>query len=86
MTLVELNNQLTNNLKAFLKKRNHISSGKLYNKIRITSDANLKFSVAAYEYIQYLDDGKFFNDFWELPSTLELIGNYISSVANDLLD
>lgn len=86
MTLVELNNQLTNNLKAFLKKRNHISSGKLYNKIRITSDANLKFSIGAFDYIQYLDDGMFLNDFWELPSTLDLIASYITSIANAELD
>ena len=86
MTQVQLNNQLTSQLKAFLKQRNHIGSGKLYKSIKITSDSNLNFKLNAYEYIQYLDEGTFLTDFFALPKTTITIGNYLTSMLDEQLD
>ena len=86
MTQVQLNSQLTSQLKAFLKQRNHIDSTKLYKSIKITSDSNLNFKLNAYEYIQYLDEGTFLTDFFALPKTVMTISNYVSGMLDEQLD
>jgi hypothetical protein len=86
MTQVQLNNQLTIQLKAFLKQRNHISSGNLYKSIKITSDSNLNFKLNAYEYIQFLDEGTFLTDFFALPKTVMTISDYLTGMIDKELD
>jgi len=78
MTTQDLSIQLTNQIKTYLKSRNHIDSGDLLNSLQVNVDANLGMSVSGKDYLVYIDDGQFTQNFFELPTTVATIENFIS--------
>jgi len=79
MTIGELNYQLTQALKTYVKSSNHNDTGRLYNSIQFkcTTTNGLTIKFDAMEYIHYLDDGDFINNFFEQSSILDLIATYL---------
>lgn len=78
MTTQDLSIQLTNQIKTYLKTRNHIDSGDLLNSLKVDVDANLGMSVSGKDYLVYIDNGQFTQNFFELPTTVATIENFIS--------
>lgn len=79
MDINDLNNDLTQKLKDFLALRDHIDTGDLYASINFTStyiNDNLNIDLEALEYIDYLDEGFFLDDFFDLESTLDVIADF----------
>lgn len=88
MTTTELENRLTNNLKNYLKQKNHYGSGKLFKSIKftVTDNGNFDIKLVAEEYIQYLDNGKFLDSFFQLNSTTELFEEYFSKKVEEMIN
>lgn len=76
MTKSEIEISLTTNLKRFLKSEGHIDSGDLYKSISINLTENGSIDISTLDYLQYLDDGKFLDNFLDLPSTIDLLEEY----------
>lgn len=81
MTQPQVEAKLTANLKKYLKSEGHVESGKLLKSLKIEGSA-AGFKVVGLEYVQYLDDGEFLNNFFSLPSTNKLIEEYIAITVN----
>lgn len=68
MTINELNSKLTKELIKYLHKTDHINTGRLVKSISfntsIGTDGDLELNLDTLDYIQYLDDGKFLDDFF----------------------
>jgi hypothetical protein len=82
MTVADLNNDLTQAFKRFIQISNHKKTGRLYNSIKFTCtnvDHVLQIKFKAMEYVQYLEDGDFIDEFFDLNSTLTIIANFIAS-------
>jgi len=81
MTISQLNTQLTQALKNYIKSSGHNETGALYGSIRFTCTDNngLKINFKTMNYIQYLDDGEFINSFFGLSSTNDIISEYLVS-------
>lgn len=79
MTTTELSATLTKLLKRYIKSEGYYSSGKLYNSINfiVTDSAStgLHIELDSKEYINYIDDGKILDKFFEL-----------STVKNEILE
>ena len=59
MTITEFNQQMTQELKSFIKNEGYVSSGKLIKSIKFTStfnNNNLDIKFDSMDYINYLDD------------------------------
>ena len=88
MTLADLNNQLSINLKQFIKSEGYIATGKLANSIKFKStfrNNDLKIKLDALEYINYLDDGDLLTKFLSKQSTIDLIQQfYVENLVIDL--
>lgn len=69
MTIQQLNDKLTKELIKFLQKKNHYNTGTLAKSIgfasTISNKGELELKLNAKEYIQYLDDGDFLDEFFE---------------------
>jgi len=88
MTLSDLNIGLTNLLKDYVKDTSHNETGTLYNSIRFecTDSNGLEIKLNAVEYIQYLDDGDFLKNFFELDSVGDLIAEYLTVILDITLE
>lgn len=86
MKLSELNNRLTISLQDFIKKENHYNTGTLSKSIRFTStikpDGDLDIKLKGKEYIQYLDDGKFLDNFYNSSDFLDIIYDWYFDYFN----
>lgn len=88
MTIKQLNTSMTKLMKEFIKKEDKVSSGSLYESIKFnctfnkkTFDIDIKFK--SNEYILYLEDGKFIQDFLSESKTEQLIADFIASQISD---
>jgi len=65
MTISILNQKLTAAMKSYIKASSHVASGKLLNSIKFkcTDNGELEISFNAMDYIYYLDNGDFINNF-----------------------
>lgn len=82
MTIAEFNQQMTQELKSFIKSEGYVSSGKLLNSIKFKStftnnELNIKFD--AMDYINYLDDGKLITNFFDNQKVFDLIQEFYST-------
>ena len=80
MTINDLNSRLTQALKNYIKTTSHSNTGRLYNSIKFTcTDAGeLDIKFTAMDYVNYLDDGRFITNFLALPTTINIITEYLS--------
>lgn len=88
MTIQELNIQLDKALRAYIKKRDHILTGALYDSVTFDCKwvgENLSLRFSSMYYIKFLEHGDFVNDFYNLESTNEIISDYITSYITDNL-
>jgi len=80
MTLSQFNSTLTAELKKYIKQRGYVSSGKMLNSIRFTSvdgpDGVVDIKFDTEDYIKYLDNGTFLDDFFKQKVVLDTIGEY----------
>jgi hypothetical protein len=76
-----INQQLNNLMSEYLKRTGHYKTGSLARSIsfnaRITNSGEVDLGFKANEYILYLDDGKFVDNFFALPTTKSAISNWI---------
>lgn len=81
MTITQLNSKLTSSLKKYIKSKNFVDTGALYKSVRFkctyTNQLNIKLN--SLEYIQYIDNGELVNDFFNLDSTKEIVGEFLVS-------
>jgi hypothetical protein len=88
MTISQLNNKLTTQLKAFIKKENLYDTGALYKSVKFKSvykDFELGIKLDSVDYIKYLEKGDFLSKFFELAATKETIQEfYVSQIEKDL--
>lgn len=82
MTVDELNNKLTMIMKQFIKSRDHIDTGRMYKTIVFTSTYNeasgLRIKYRSPYYIQYLEDGEFTRDFFNIPAVNDTIATFLA--------
>lgn len=81
MTIEDLNQKLDAAMRRFIKERNHILTGAMYRSVMFDcaeTESGLSLRFSAMYYMKFLDYGEFINDFWELPSTLAIIEDYIA--------
>lgn len=87
MTANELANGLTSALKSYIRERGFYASGRLFNSVNFqVTDEPFDVKLNALEYIQYLDDGKFLIDFYNLPKVEQLFLTYIDSRITSTLN
>ena len=85
MTIQDLNNQLTINLKQYIKSEGFVDSGKLLNSINFNCtfiDNELKIKFNAMDYIKYLDNGELLNKFLATQTAIEAIQEFYASNLN----
>ena len=86
MTTNELANRLTSELKAYLKQRGYIDSGKLFNSIKFTvTDNPFDIKLDAEPYIVYLDNGKLLDNFFNQAKISELFAQYLVEKIDELI-
>lgn len=78
---MNINKELNNLMVEYLKKTGHYKTGSLARSItfnaRITDSGEIDLGFRANEYILFLDDGKFVDNFFALPTTKSVISNWI---------
>lgn len=78
---MNINQELNNLMKEYLKRTGHYKTGSLARSItfnaRITDSGDIDLGFRANEYILFLDDGKFVDNFFALPTTKAVISNWI---------
>lgn len=77
---MNLAKELDKLLKDYIKKEGYYDSGNLYKSIKFTvSDKNgtPKISLEANDYIQYLDNGMFLDNFFEQSNVQQIIAEYM---------
>ena len=82
MTLQDLNLQLSNALKKYIKDRDHIITGDLYRSVLFNCHYQGEYLILNFSsmfYIKFLEYGDFTNDFFNLQSTNDIISNFIIS-------
>jgi len=86
MTIQELNSQLTQALKNYIKTSKHYKTGSLYNSINFlcTDVGGLKIKFKTNDYITELENGDFVSSFFELNSTIDIITEYLSGVIIEI--
>jgi myo-inositol-1-phosphate synthase len=77
--------EFTNLLKNKIKQEGYYSSGKLYNSIKFNINNNYELVLNSLEYIQYLDDGKFLEDFYESNEFVEVYQQFIAEIINNVI-
>lgn len=77
--------EFTKLLQNKIKQDGYYSSGKLYNSIKFTINNNYELSLNALEYIQYLDDGKFLDDFYNSTEFITLYQQFINEIVNNII-
>lgn len=88
MTVTELNSKLTRELKAFIKQEGFYDSGTLYKSIKFNCtyrNLELKIKFKSQEYVQYLDEGDFLNDFFKKDDVIDLLSEFYSSQIEEEL-
>lgn len=86
MTIQELNVNLTDELKGFIRERDHIISGDLLNSIRFKCSyykGVLRLKFDAMFYIKYLEDGEFVGEFFERSNTRTYIRDFIAARSRE---
>lgn len=86
MTTQQLESNLTDDLKDYLKSQGHVKTGKLMNsiKVNVTDAGKFKMTVVGLEYLEFLDEGGFVQSFFDLGSTISLMEDYLASqLEND---
>lgn len=79
MTIAEFNQQMTQELKSFIKSEGYVSSGKLVNSIKFKCnfiDNQLDIKFDSMDYINYLDNGNLLSKFFAKDSVVNLIQNF----------
>lgn len=79
MTIQRLNKELSDLLKDFIEREDHIDTGALYRSIKFDCSfdgEDLDMTFNSEEYIVYLESGKFVDRFFELPEVLDVIGEF----------
>jgi len=82
MTIQNLNIQLNELLKSYIKERGHYASGRLYNSINFQCtyiDSAFDIKLSSVEYINYLDDGQFLNKFYSKPEVESIFVSFLES-------
>ena len=78
---MSINQELNKLMVEYLKITGHYKTGSLARSImfnaRITDSGEIDLGFSAKEYILFLDDGKFVDNFFALPTTKALISNWI---------
>ncbi len=83
--MINVQGQLTAELKRYIKSTKHIDSGNLLTKAKVIKQGD-SFVVEAPEYIIYLDNGEFVNNFFNLPKVLNIIAIHVANIAEDLIN
>lgn len=68
-------------MKQFIVSRDHIDTGRMYktttfNCVLINDELKIRYSAPYY--IQYLDEGRFVNDFLNIPLVTDTIATFIA--------
>jgi hypothetical protein len=74
-------------LKAFIKERDHIDTGSLYNSIKVNinfNDGDIDIEMIANDYLVYLDKGDFIREFLSDKLT-NLPQEITDAIAEDIL-
>ena len=69
-------NQLTNLLKESIVSNGYVNSGSLLDSVEFTSEVTaqgLSIQLEANDYIKYLDNGKFIEDFFNNPQVNQIL-------------
>lgn len=87
MTIQELNQVLTEQLQYYIRKNEHINTGKLLRSVKYVCtyiNFNLDIRLQSEEYIQYLDEGTFLDSFYSLFKVQEAFADFFITniVAN----
>ena len=90
MTTQEFNKKADALLINFIKNNGYVNSGSLISSIKFsstqTSNGNFNIKLSANDYIQYLEDGKFLDRFFESKEFLDLYGTVIQDMIYKELD
>ena len=80
MTIQELNSSLTTQLKSYIREQGYVDSGALVKSIKFKcrekANGGIDVKLNAQDYIQYLDNGKFLQDFFAQQNTIDIIAQY----------
>lgn len=80
MTINELNSKLTNSLINYLNQLGHNETGALESSIdfncSVGKDNDLSIALNTLEYIQYLDDGKFLDNYFDTQDFEDIIQSW----------
>lgn len=87
MTISQLNTSLADALKVYLRASKHNDTGKLYNSIKFncTIDKGIDINLDAMEYIQYLDDGQFLEDFYNSKIVEDILSEFVITTDAELI-
>lgn len=86
--ITQLNNELKDALRKYILERDHYITGALYKSIKFDCRDNNELIIrySAKFYIQYLEHRQFVDDFFLLPSTLNIIAGYAAySIEQELI-
>lgn len=89
MTIQQLNNNLTQLLKKEIRAKKHVKSGKLLSSISFNctdDNGGVRIKLETAEYILYLEDGKFWDNFVNSDDVAEEIATYIQDNLFDTLE
>jgi hypothetical protein len=89
MTIQELNSRLDNNLRKYIIERDHVITGSLRDSVMFDCKMNgdgFEIEFSSNFYIIFLEEGEFTNDFFELPSTLNIITEFTTDLINSYFD
>lgn len=81
----ELEKKLENALVDYIKSRKFVDTGKLIKSIDFKVSEN-DIKLTAEPYIQYLDNGKLLEKFFNLDTTQEILIQYIIEKVEDVVD
>jgi hypothetical protein len=88
MSVQQLNKSLDKALRDYIRKRNHILTGALYKSVLFNCSfvgGELKLKFSSMYYIKFLEYGDFVNDFYDLPSTNQIIRDFMVSYIETLI-
>lgn len=88
MTLQQLNKALDKELRAYIRKRNHILTGALYKSVLFNctfTGGNLRLKFSSMYYIKFLEYGEFVNDFYNLDNTNDIIREFLVSYIEETI-
>ena len=88
MTIQQLNKRLDKALRDYIRKRDHILTGALYKSVLFNctfTNGDLRLKFSSRYYIKFLEYGDFVNDFYDLPSTNQIIRDFMVSYIETLI-